>query len=70
VFIYLCRRNPMFSRSRLKWGLLACLVILAATAILQADSTFAPWSNDVLYAVETGSAACAIALCLALVATA
>jgi hypothetical protein len=32
---YLCR-DPMFSRSRLKWGLLACLVILAATAILQA----------------------------------
>jgi hypothetical protein len=54
----------------LKWGLLACLVILAATAILQTEPTFAPWSNYVLYAVETGSAACAIAICLALVATA
>jgi hypothetical protein len=59
----------VFSRSRLKWALLACLIALAATAIVQAEWTFAPWMNDALYAVETGSAASAIAICLALIAT-
>jgi hypothetical protein len=60
---------PVFSRSHLKLGLLTCLIILAATAILQAESTFAPWVNDALYVVETGSGASAIAICLALIAT-
>jgi hypothetical protein len=59
----------VFSRSHLKLGLLACLIILAATAILQAESTFAPWVNDSLYVVATGSGASAIAICLALIAT-
>jgi hypothetical protein len=59
----------MFSRSRLKWGLLGCLIILAVAAMLQAE-TFAPLSNYALYLVKTGSAASAIAICLALVATA
>jgi hypothetical protein len=62
----------VFSRSRLKWGLLVCLIILAETNIFifQPDSTLALWVKDTLFFAETGSAAGAIAFCLALIATA
>lgn len=59
----------MFSRRHLKWGLLACLGVLAATVILQLETAFGLWVRDALYFVGTGSAAGAIAICLALVAT-
>jgi hypothetical protein len=58
----------VLSRSRLKCGLLACLMILAATVVLQ-ESALALWVNDAAYFVKTGSAASAIAICLALIAT-
>jgi hypothetical protein len=57
----------MFSRIRLKRGLLACLIILAAAVIFHEETTLA--LGDALYFVETGSAASAVAICLALIAT-
>jgi hypothetical protein len=59
----------MFSRNHLKWGLLTCLVILAAAALLQAGWAYAVWAEETLYFVETGSAVSVIAICLALIAT-
>ena len=59
----------MFSRSRLKWGLVACLIIAAATAIFQTEWTYPLWVTESLYFVETGSAVSAVAICLALIAT-
>jgi hypothetical protein len=60
----------MFSRRRLLWGLLACLVILEAVVAFQADPTLSLWQQDALVFVEIGSAASAVAIFLALVATA
>jgi hypothetical protein len=57
------------SRSSLKWGLLACLIILAATAIFQGEWTYPLWVKESLYFIEAGSAVSAVAICLALIAT-
>jgi hypothetical protein len=50
--------------------LLACLVILEAVVAFQADPTLSLWQQDALVFVEIGSAASAVAIFLALVATA
>jgi hypothetical protein len=42
---------------------------MATAAVFQAKGTFAPRVSDTLYDVETGSAASAIAICIALIAT-
>jgi hypothetical protein len=59
----------VFSRDRLKWALLACLTILAASIILQTEWTFALGVKEALYFSVTGSAVSAIAICIALFAT-
>jgi hypothetical protein len=59
----------MFSRIRLKRGLVACLIILAAAVIFHEEATLALGLKDALYFVETGSVASAVAICLALIAT-
>jgi hypothetical protein len=58
------------ARSRLKRGLLVCVAILAATLVFQAESSLALGLKDALYFIETGSAASALAFCLALIPTA
>lgn len=60
----------MFSRNRLKWGILGCLVIFEAAVAFQGDPTLSLWLQDKLVFVETGSAATAVAIFLALIATA
>jgi hypothetical protein len=59
----------VFSRSRLKWGLLVCLTILAVTISFKPESALAVWVKDTLYFAVTGSVAGAIAIVLALIAT-
>jgi hypothetical protein len=59
----------MSFRSHLKWGLLGCLTILAASAILQAEWTSALGAGDAIYLLKTGSAGSAVAICIALIAT-
>jgi hypothetical protein len=54
----------------LKRGLLVCVAILAATLVFQAESSLALGLKDALYFIETGSAASALAFCLALIPTA
>lgn len=56
-------------RSRLKWGLLACLTLLVGAAFAQFEGTYSVQMADVLYFVEAGSAMSAVALSLVLVAT-
>jgi hypothetical protein len=59
----------MSLRTRLKWGLLGSLAILASALGLQADSALALWLKDTAYLLETGSAAGAVAISLVLIAT-
>ena len=60
----------MFSRRNLKWGLSACLLILAFTVFLSCNGgKFSLREKDALYFVETGSAVSAVAISIALVAT-
>jgi hypothetical protein len=59
----------MSLRSRLKWGLLGSLAILAAALVLQVDSALALWAKDAVYFLGTGSAAGAVAISLVLIAT-
>jgi hypothetical protein len=59
----------VFSRGHLKWGLLASLIMLATTAFLQTEWTFARGVRDALYFLESGLAVSAIAICIALIAT-
>jgi hypothetical protein len=61
--------NAVFSRGGLKSGLLACLIVSAACAMLQTDWMFAIAVKEALYLVATGSAVSAVAICLALIAT-
>jgi hypothetical protein len=63
------RGGIVFSRNRLKWGLVLCLTILAVTISIEPASTFALWVKDTLYFAVTGSTAGAIAIVLALIAT-
>jgi hypothetical protein len=60
----------MFSRRRLIWGLLVCLVIFEAAVAFQADPTLSVWQQDTLVFVEIGSAASAAGTFLVLIATA
>jgi hypothetical protein len=60
----------MFSRRRLIWGLLGCLVIFEAVVAFQAEPILSLWLQDTLYFVEIGSATSAVAIFLALIATA
>ena len=60
----------MFSRRRLTWGLLGCLVAFEGAVALQGQPAISQWLQDVLYFAETGSAASAAAIFLALIATA
>jgi hypothetical protein len=62
--------TAMVSRSWLKWGLLICVGMLAKAVALQAEPSLSLWLKDTLYYVETGSAATAVAIVLALIATA
>jgi hypothetical protein len=57
------------SRSQLKWGLLACLVIVATSAMLQTGWILALNAKDALGLVETGFTVYAAAICVALIAT-
>jgi hypothetical protein len=57
----------MFSRARLKWGLLGCLVILAVAVVLE-PLALSLW-KEALFLVGTGSAASAVAIWLMLIAT-
>jgi hypothetical protein len=59
----------VFSRGHLKWGLVASLIMLAATVFLQTEWTFARGARDALYFLESGFAVSAIAICIALIAT-
>ena len=59
----------MFLRSHLKWGLLTCLIVLAAAASIQTDWTYPFWMTETLYFVEAGSAVSAVAIGVALIAT-
>jgi hypothetical protein len=59
----------VFSRVHLKWALLACLVIVATSAILQTGWIPALDAKDALGLLETGFAVCAAAICVALIAT-
>ena len=60
----------MLTRSLLKWGFLGCLVIFGAAIAFRAEPVLSVWLRDLLYFVETGSAATALAICLTLIATA
>ena len=60
----------MFSRNWLKWGLLICIGMLVKAIAVQAEPSISQWLKDTLYFVETGSAATAVAIVLALIATA
>jgi hypothetical protein len=60
----------MLTRRRGKRALLGCLVALLASIAIHAAPSLSLWLKDTLYFVETGSAATAIAISLALVATA
>jgi hypothetical protein len=60
----------MLTRRRGKRALLGCLVALLAAVAIQAAPSLSLWLKDTLYFVETGSAATAIAISLALLATA
>jgi hypothetical protein len=53
----------------LKWGVLACLIVLTAAAFFQLGWPHPFQMNEALYFVETGSAVSAVAICIALVAT-
>jgi hypothetical protein len=59
----------VFSRSLLKWGFLACLAILAATAVVPIHWDYPLWITESLYFVEAGSAISAMAIGVALLAT-
>jgi hypothetical protein len=59
----------MSLRSRLKWGLVGSLAMLAATLVLQGESALALWAKDAVYLLGTGSAAGAVAIALVLIAT-
>jgi hypothetical protein len=60
----------MLTRRRGKRALLGCLVALLAAVPIQAAPSLSLWLKDTLYFVEIGSAATAIAISLALIATA
>jgi hypothetical protein len=60
----------MLTRRRGKRVIWACLVVLLAAVTIQAAPSLSLWLKDTLYFVETGSAATAIAIILALIATA
>ena len=59
----------MFSRLRLKLALLACLIIFGVTVILSHDGRTRPFSEEAIYFLEGGSAAGAISISIALIAT-
>jgi hypothetical protein len=59
----------VLSRSRLKWGLLFCLISLAAAVFFQLEWTHPLRVTEILYVLETGSAVGAVAICIALIAT-
>ena len=60
----------MFSRRSLKWGLLACLLILVLTVMLSYNGgRLSLHEKDALYFLETGSAVSAVAISIVLVAT-
>jgi hypothetical protein len=67
---HLFSRCSVYTRRRLKCGLLACLIIMAVAAIFQTETTVGLWLKDAVYFLETGSLASAVAICLALIATA
>ena len=56
-------------RSRLKWGLLVCLGLVAGTGFAQFEGTYSVQVADLLYFVEAGFAVSAVAISLMLVAT-
>jgi hypothetical protein len=60
----------MLTRRRGKRALLGCLMVLLAAVTIQAAPFLSLWLKDTLYFVEIGSAATAIAISLALIATA
>ena len=61
----------MFSRNALKLGLLACCVILLVTILVSnIGGAFSLLENDALYFLETGSGISAVAIFVALIATA
>jgi hypothetical protein len=60
----------MLTRRRGKRTLLGCLMVLLAAVTIQAAPSLSLWLKDTLYFVEIGSAATAIAISLALIATA
>ena len=59
----------MFSRIRLKWGMAGCLLTLGAVVLLHAASTYSSPIREAFLVLETGSAVCAVAIGLLLVAT-
>jgi hypothetical protein len=60
----------VLSRAHLKWGLLACLVVVATSAILQTGWIPALDAKNALSLLKTGFTVCAVAICVALIATA
>ena len=62
--------TAMLTRRSGKRVLLGCVVALLAAIAIQAAPSLSLWLKDTLYFVETGSAASAVAILLALVATA
>ena len=59
----------MFSRIRLKWGMAGCLLNFAVVVLVQATSTYSSPIREAFLVLETGSAICAVAIGLLLVAT-
>jgi hypothetical protein len=60
----------MLTRRRGKRALWGCLAVLLAAVAIQTGPSLSLWLKDAVYFVETGSAATAIAIFLALLATA
>lgn len=60
----------MLTRRRGRRTLLGCFVALLAAVAIQATPSLSLWLKDTLYFVEIGSAASAVAIFFALLATA
>ena len=59
----------MFSRSRLKYGLLVCVAIFVAAVLFELAWNHSLRAAETLIILETGSAASAVAISIVLLAT-
>ena len=60
----------MLSRSRLKLGLMACLIVFGFTTVLSHEGRTRPFhEGEAIFFLESGSAIGALAISIALIAT-